>query len=150
MKRFLAAMAALLLAFAGAACAQSWPAKPVRLVVGFAAGGTTDVVARIVAQRLGESWGQNMLVENRAGASGMIAADVVAKSAPDGYTLLLTPQTSLAVAPALTGAQPEVRDRLVQIGVDLVGNSPEEFSAFLRSEIARYARVIKEAGIKAD
>jgi len=83
--------------------AQQFPSKPVRLVVGFAAGGTTDVVARIVAQKVGEGWGQNMIVENRAGASGMIAADAVAKAAPDGYTLLLSPQTSLAVAPALTG-----------------------------------------------
>ena len=83
--------------------AQQCPSKPVRLVIGFAAGGTTDVVGRIVAQKVGEGWGQNMLVENRAGASGMIAADAVAKAAPDGYTLLLSPQTSLAVAPALTG-----------------------------------------------
>jgi tripartite-type tricarboxylate transporter receptor subunit TctC len=83
--------------------AQQFPNKPVRLVIGFAAGGTTDVVGRIVAQKVGEGWGQNMIVENRAGASGMIAADVVAKAAPDGYTLLLSPQTSLAVAPALTG-----------------------------------------------
>jgi tripartite-type tricarboxylate transporter receptor subunit TctC len=83
--------------------AQQFPTKPVRLVIGFAAGGTTDVVGRIVAQKVGEGWGQNMIVENRAGASGMIAADVVAKAAPDGYTLLMTPQTSLAVAPVLTG-----------------------------------------------
>jgi tripartite-type tricarboxylate transporter receptor subunit TctC len=106
--RFPAAAAALLLAcaLAGPAAAQNWPTKPVRIVVGFAAGGTTDVVARIVAQRLGEAWGQNALVETRAGASGMIAADLVAKAAPDGYTLMVTPQTSLAVAPALTGKAP--------------------------------------------
>lgn len=320
MNRFPAAVAAAaLLAIAGAAGAQTWPVKPVRIVVGFAAGGSTDLVARIVAQRLGEAWGQNVLVENRAGASGMIAADLVAKSPPDGYNLLVTPQTSLAVAPVLTGkatydaskdftpitligstptlmvvtpsfpartfaefvelakkgglaygsggigssphmagelmsaqlgirmthvpykgenpaladtisgqvpimfgnisaalphvkagklhalantgstrsplapdvptmnesglrefavatwfgllgpaglpreltlriqrdvaqviARPEVRDRLVELGVDLVGNTPDQFAAFLQSEIARYARVIKEAGIKAE
>ncbi len=307
------------LLFSGVACAQGWPNKPVRIVVGFAAGGTTDVVARIVAQRLGEAWGQNALVETRAGASGMIAADLVAKAAPDGYTLLVTPQTSLAVAPPLTGkapydaskdftpitvigstptlmvvnanfpartfaefvelakkggltygsggigssphmageimsaqlgikmthvpykgenpaltdtiggqipvmfgnitaalphvkggklralantggkrsplapdvptmnesglrdfavatwfgllgpaglpaelaariqrdvaqaiARPELRDKLVELGVDLIGSTPPEFSAFLRAEIARYTRIIKEAGIKAE
>ena len=317
MVKFAAAAVALGVAFA--AGAQNYPQKPVRLVVGFAAGGSTDVVARIVAQKVGEGWGQNMVVDSRAGASGMIAADLVAKSAPDGYTLLFTPQTSLAVAPALTGkanydpardftpitivgstptlmvvtpsfparnfaefvalakkgglaygsggigssphmagelmsaqlgirmthvpykgenpaladtiggqvpvmfgnisaalphlragklralantgakrsplapevptlneeglrdfsvatwfgllgpaglppelaariqrdvakavASPDVRDKLVELGVDLVGNTPQEFSAYLKAEIARYTRVIKEAGIKAE
>src|SRR3954470_1253590 len=97
--RFAAGAVALALAFA--AGAQNYPQKPVRLVGGFAAGGSTDVGARIGAQKGGEGWGQSMLVDSRAGASGMIAADLVAKSAPDGYTLLFTPQTSLAVAPAL-------------------------------------------------
>jgi tripartite-type tricarboxylate transporter receptor subunit TctC len=311
----------ILLVLCSSALAQAFPSKPVRIVVGFAAGGTTDVVARIVAQRLGEGWGQNAIVESRAGASGMIAAEIVAKAAPDGYTLLFTPQTSLAVAPALTGkasydavrdftpitvvgstptlmvvtpsfparsfaefvelarksptplaygsggigssphmagelmsaqlgirmvhvpykgenpaltdtiggqvpimfgnisvavphlkngrlralantgatrsplapevptlaesglkgfsvatwfsllgpaglppelamriqrdvvavlARPDVRERLVELGVDVVGNTPEEFSAYLRAEIARYAKVIKEAGIKGE
>src|SRR3954447_26009719 len=88
---------------ANAAVAQNFPAKQVRIVVGLTAGGTTDLVARILAQKLGEAWGQNVIVDNRPGASGMIGADLVAKAAPDGYTLLVTPQTSTAVAPALYG-----------------------------------------------
>lgn len=91
---------------AGPAAAQTFPAKPVRMIIGFAAGGTTDLVGRIVAQRLGDAWGQTVVVENRTGASGMIAAEAVAKAAADGYTLLVTPQTSLAVAPALYGKAP--------------------------------------------
>jgi tripartite-type tricarboxylate transporter receptor subunit TctC len=90
----------------GPAGAQTFPAKPVRMIIGFAAGGTTDLVGRIVAQRLGDAWGQTVVVENRTGASGMIAAEAVAKAAADGYTLLVTPQTSLAVAPALYGKAP--------------------------------------------
>src|SRR5512134_3693158 len=86
--------------FAMSAAAQSFPSKPVRILVGFGAGGSTDIVARVLAQNLTAEWKQNVLVENRPGASGMIAAELVSKSAPDGHTLLMSPQTSLAVAPA--------------------------------------------------
>ena len=85
--RFLLLIAAV--AAAGAAHAQAWPTKPVRLVVGFAPGGSTDVTARIVAERLSAAWGQQMIVDNRSGAGGNIGADIVAKSNPDGYTVLM-------------------------------------------------------------
>jgi len=84
----------------------AYPARNVRIIVGLAPGGTTDVFTRILAQRLTEAWGHNVIVENRPGASGMIGGDAVAKSPPDGYTLLVSPQTSLAVAPALYGKAP--------------------------------------------
>lgn len=96
----------LLALSAGAAAAQNFPSKPVRILVGFGAGGATDIVARTLAQSLTADWKQNVLVENRAGASGMIAAEMTAKAPPDGYTLMITPQTSLAVAPALYGKAP--------------------------------------------
>jgi len=85
-------MRALLLAFTlfvSAAWAQTYPAKPVRVVVGFAPGGGTDIVARLLAQKLGERWNQAVVVENKLGASGNIAAELVARSAPDGYNLLM-------------------------------------------------------------
>jgi tripartite-type tricarboxylate transporter receptor subunit TctC len=85
--------------------AQTYPARPVRLVVASSPGGGSDVLARLVAPKLGEALGQQIVVENRAGASGIIGVDVVAKSAPDGYTLILT-QTSLAINPAMFPKMP--------------------------------------------
>jgi tripartite-type tricarboxylate transporter receptor subunit TctC len=88
---------------AGSASAQTakFPDKPIKMLVGFSAGGGTDVVARILAQKMSESLGQTVVVENRPGASGMIAGEVVAKSAADGYTLMMGSQTTFAVAPTL-------------------------------------------------
>ena len=83
------------------ALAQDYPAKPIKLVVGFAPGGFTDVAARMIALDLQKRIGQPVIVDNKAGATGTIGADAVAKAAPDGYTLLLAHQNSNAVAPAL-------------------------------------------------
>ena len=92
---------ALCLPWQADAQAPKYPDKPIKLMVGFSAGGGTDVAARIVAQKMSDGLGQSVLVENRPGASGLIAAEAVAKSAPDGYTLLMGSQTTLAVAPQL-------------------------------------------------
>ncbi len=82
--------ASLLLAvLAGQAYAQDWPQRPIRLLVGFGAGGGTDILARIVAPAMGTALGQPVVIENRPGAGGTVAANVVAKSAPDGYTAFL-------------------------------------------------------------
>lgn len=83
------ALSALGLMAGSAALAQTYPSKPIRMIVPFPAGGTTDIVARIVAQRMSESMGQPVLVDNKAGAGGAIGADLVAKAPPDGYTILM-------------------------------------------------------------
>ncbi len=80
---------------AGAARAQAWPAKPVRFICGYAAGGLTDIMARVTAEYLGEKYKQPFIVENKTGAGSMIAAEMVAKSAPDGYTILFTNSTAM-------------------------------------------------------
>jgi tripartite-type tricarboxylate transporter receptor subunit TctC len=93
--------AVALLMVDGHAQTAKYPDRPVRILVGFAAGGGTDVAARILAQKLTDALGQTVVVENRPGASGMIAAEAVARSPADGYTLMMGSQTTLAVAPAL-------------------------------------------------
>ena len=85
----------------GNAAAQSYPAKPIRLVVAFATGGATDTFARVTAAEISRSVGQQVIVENRPGAGTTLAAELVAKSAPDGYTLLFTDLSTHAITPSL-------------------------------------------------
>jgi tripartite-type tricarboxylate transporter receptor subunit TctC len=107
MKRFISRVALVLAALLpGLAAAQAWPSKPVKIVVPFVAGGATDVVARLLAQKLTDAWGQSVVVENRGGAGGNIGADVVAKSPADGYTLLMTSGSIVTANPHLYKAMP--------------------------------------------
>src|SRR5690349_1397004 len=97
---------AVLLAFGvPAAHAQSWPTKPVRVVISFTPGSSTDIVGRIVLQKLNEIWGQPAVPENRAGAGGSIGSAVVAKAPPDGYTLLIN-SNAHCVNPAIYASLP--------------------------------------------
>jgi tripartite-type tricarboxylate transporter receptor subunit TctC len=95
-----------LVGMSSAQAADGYPAKPIRLVVGFAPGGANDLVARAVATRLGPRLGQQVVVENRSGAGGNIATEQVAHAAPDGYTMLLASVASFAMSPGLLGKVP--------------------------------------------
>jgi len=86
---------------AGAACGQAFPSKPIRIVVGFPPGGGIDIVARLLSPKLSESLGQQVLVDNRAGANGIIAIELVAKAAPDGHTIFIGTTGNLSVNPVL-------------------------------------------------
>jgi tripartite-type tricarboxylate transporter receptor subunit TctC len=86
----------------GNAQPTNWPQKPIKIIVPFAAGGNTDSIARLTAERLSQSLGQSVVVENKAGANGAIAADFVAQSAPDGYTLLMAAMPVLAILPTIS------------------------------------------------
>jgi tripartite-type tricarboxylate transporter receptor subunit TctC len=99
-------LAVLLFLFSGIAAAQSWPARPVKVIVPFAPGGSADTLGRIVAQKLGEQLKQSFVVENRAGAGGALGAEIASNAPPDGYTLLVSGIASLVIAPQLPQGTP--------------------------------------------
>jgi tripartite-type tricarboxylate transporter receptor subunit TctC len=147
--------AALLgLALAGAAtsvAAQDYPARSVRIIVPFAAGGGTDVLARIIAQRLQEKWGQPFVIENQPGASGGIGTSAVMRAAPDGYTLLMASTGALmAAASSLGGGAFDVNQHLA--AVTLVAAPPyvitvnPTIAATTAADLIRIARERKAAG----
>ena len=118
---FLAA-AALLAMPAAFAQAPAYPAKPLKLVVPFSPGGASDLTARTLAQKMGESMGQAIVVENKPGANGVLGIDSVAKSLPDGYTILLTDRGSLTVNPSLHAKLPyDAVNDLSPIGIATLG-----------------------------
>jgi len=94
-------VATVLAAHLAPALSQTFPGKPVRIVIPFAAGGVVDAIGRILAQKLGEKWSQSVVVDNRAGGATVIAAEYVAKSPPDGHTLLVAAAETLAINPSL-------------------------------------------------
>ena len=105
-----------------AVLAQDWPQRPVKMLVPFAAGGNADVVARIIAQRLGEGFGQQFVVDNRPGASGAIAAETTARAPSDGYTLFLANAPVMAIAPAVAKTSYDPVKDFAPISV--VGSNP--------------------------
>lgn len=229
-------VAGLLFAAAcGSTSAQDYPSKPIRILVGFSAGSTTDILARTVAQKMNEAWGQPVLVDNRPSAGAIVASGVVAAAAPDGYTLLMVSAGHAATAamstklpydtlkdfagvsrlanvpsilvnrdgkllalaatterrsailpdvptiaeagvsgyafdpwfgilapaktpPALLAKLsteiarilelPDVRERLRALGADPAPTTPEGFDAHVRAEIAKFDKIVRDAGIK--
>ncbi|MGH8661243.1 MAG: Bug family tripartite tricarboxylate transporter substrate binding protein [Burkholderiales bacterium] len=126
MKARFIALGALGIALAGSALGQAWPARSVRIIAPFAPGGTADTLGRIAATKLTESLGQSFIVENRPGAGGLVGSEIVSKSAPDGYTLVVSGVASHVIAPALAAkpAFDPVRDFT---HVALFGGPPSVF-----------------------
>ena len=125
----------------GPAAAQDWPSKPIRLIVPYAAGGLPDTMTRIIAPRLAEALGQQVLVENRPGAGGIAGSEAVAKAAPDGYTLLVADVGQLAINPHLYAKLPydPLRDFTA---VSLVGTSVLFLVAHASVPAANFAELV--------
>jgi tripartite-type tricarboxylate transporter receptor subunit TctC len=149
------AYVAAFLAVAGApesAPAQAWPARPITIIIGFSAGGSTDIVTRLVAEELRKSWGQPVVIENRPGAGGNIGAAVVAKAKPDGYTLLMGSVGPLAINASLYASMPydnlrdftpitlvvHVPNMLVVNPATMNAGSFAEFVALLKASPGKY------------
>ena len=125
--------------------AQTYPLKPVRLVVGFPAGGPTDIVSRTLAPKLAEALGQQVVVDKRGGAGGVLATEQVSKAAPDGYTLLMGTIGGIAVAMSL----------LPNRGYDSLRDftpitQAVTVTAFVKAEVGKWANLVKVAKMKAD
>lgn len=132
------------LSLAAGVCAQAYPSKPVRLVVSFAAGGGVDLMARLLAEQLGKQMGQTFIVDNRPGASGSIGADAVAKSAPDGYTLLVGGNPELTFMPVVSDKLPYDPQRDLAPLV-LVANVPSVVVVHPGSGIQSMAQLVERA-----
>lgn len=124
--------------------AEAWPAKPLRIIVPFPAGQSTDILARVTAEQLGKALGQQVIVENRPGAGGSIGADVAAKAAPDGYTLLMVTISTHGISPALYPKLPydPIRDFSPIINVGL---TPQVQMTSLKSGIGSAKELIARA-----
>jgi tripartite-type tricarboxylate transporter receptor subunit TctC len=131
--------------------ARNYPDKPVRVVVGYSPGGLPDTIARVIGQKLSERWGQQFVVENRPGANGILGAELVAKSTPDGYTLLMTDNSTTAINPFLYSKLPYSDKDLVPVSLtaraplflavhpSVRANSFQELIALLRADPGKYS-----------
>lgn len=161
-RRHLAALAAagatLLLGTPAALAQERFPARPVTLVVPFAAGGATDVIARLIGQKLGERWGQPVVIDNRAGATGAIGSTFVARAPADGYTLLMATASTHSVAPAVNPKLPYgMKDfspvslvatfpNMLVVHPSVPARNVAEFIALLKAEPDRYNYASTGAG----
>jgi tripartite-type tricarboxylate transporter receptor subunit TctC len=141
--RTLAALATAL--FAATAWAQTYPAKPIRILVGFSPGGGTDILARLIGQKLTEAWNVQVIVENRPGASGVIAADLTAKAAPDGYTLMMGHVNSHGIMPAAGASKVPYNAEKDFTPIVLVGVTPNLLVASLPTGTKTVAELVAAA-----
>ena len=132
---------------AGAVSAQAYPDKPIRLVVGSAPGGGTDFAARVTNARFSELLGKQVVIDNRGGAGGLVASDLVTHATADGYTLLQM-ASNLVILPSLHRKLPETKERLLTDGMEPAGGTPNDFTEQVRQDLRKWNAVVKQAGIK--
>ena len=148
-RRLLLAVAAAPMALVSGARAQGYPTKPVRIIVPFPAGQSTDILARVMADQLTKAFGQQVIVENKPGAAGSIGADTAAKAAPDGYTLLMVTISTHGIAPAIYPKLPyDPQKDFAPIAN--IGLTPQVLMASLKSGITSVQELIAKAKAGSD
>src|SRR5262249_11276968 len=143
----LAYVASILLALPSAH-AETWPTRPITLICPFGAGGAPDIIARFVAQELGDKLGQNVIVENRTGASGNIGAGAVAKSPPDGYPLLLGTPGPVVINKLIEGAKQPINPDTELTPIIVIGGSASIMVTSPKSSATTLQELIAEAKAK--
>jgi tripartite-type tricarboxylate transporter receptor subunit TctC len=142
-------LASIIASLSAPAIAQQWPAKPIRIIVPFPPGQSTDILARVMAEQLGKALGQQVIAENRPGAGGSIGADAAAKAAPDGYTLLMVTISTHGIAPAIYPRLPYDAQRDFA-PIANIGLTPQVLMAGLKSGITSVQDLIAKAKAGAD
>lgn len=134
---------------AGAAAAQDYPARPIRLMVGFAAGGGTDITARIIAKKLSDNLGQHVLVDNRPGGGGVLATELLVNAPPDGYTILLNAVGPLAVSPHMQKVRYDVVRDMAPISMAVMfPNVLVVHSSVKATNVAEFVALARQPGSK--
>ena len=129
-------VAVVLGAAAGLVHAQAYPTKPVRMVIHIGPGSSMDIIGRVLAQKLNETWGQPVIVDNRPGAGGTIGMDTVAKAPPDGSAKVVD---RIAADVTRLLKTPEMRERFTSLGVEAEGTTPAAFKSYFRKRHAEVA-----------
>lgn len=162
---------------AGIAAGQAYPTKPIRVIAPYPPGGSSDILARILGQKLTEAWGQRLVVDNRPGAGGSLGTGIAATATADGYTWVVgsvapivlnplfyktnyqslrdfEPVSLIASAPQLIVVNPSLPVKsmkdLTALGIESVTSTPQEFAGIIKSDLAKYLKVIKDAGIRTE
>ena len=138
----LLASAALPLSCGTAHSQEKYPSRPVRVIVPFPPGGNTDVIARMIGQRLAEEYGQQFVVDNRGGAGGTLGAEIAQRANPDGYTIIVVASTYASSA--------AVYKLPYDAAKEPAPSTPDEFRRFIGEEIAKWSKVVKAGNIKVE
>ncbi len=132
---------------------QPFPNRPIRVIVPYPTGGSVDPLARLVTEKMGEGFKQRLIVDNRPGGNTIIGSDALAKSKPDGYTLMVMSRTFIVTSllfPTPFDIIKDFSEKLTNLGMDPFASGPDKLAAMIKSDIVSFGEIIKKAKIKVE